>query len=314
MGAFILRRLLQTIVVLFFVTLIVFMIIQLLPGDPAQAMLGADASTEEIQKLQEELGLNDPLLIQYFNWATGVLTGDLGHSIYYKEAVSNIMSTRFPVTLTIGISALIVTVLIGIPLGVIAAVNRGGKMDSFIVVLSNIGIATPNFWLGILGVYFLSLKLGWLPVQGYVSPFTDFSEGLKTIIMPVFVLATVTIASIMRQTRSSMLEIIHQDFIRTARSKGLKERFVIIKHGLRNALIPVITLLGLQLGNIIGGTVLIEQVFNIPGMGSLLVSSVFMKDFIVVQACVLVIAIMVVFANLSVDLAYRFIDPRIKYK
>ncbi|MDQ0257116.1 peptide/nickel transport system permease protein [Evansella vedderi] len=313
MGAFIIKRLFQTIAVLFFVTLIVFMIIQILPGDPAQTMLGADASQEQIQKLREELGLNDPFIVQYFNWAAGVIGGDLGHSIFYKETVINLMSSRFPITLTIGISALIVTVIIGIPLGVIAAVNRGGAIDSVVVVLSNIGIATPNFWLGILGVYFLSLKLGWLPVQGYVSPFTDPIGGLKTIIMPVLVLAATTIASVMRQTRSAMLEVIHQDFIRTARSKGLKERFVIIKHGLRNALIPVITLLGLQLGNIIGGTVLIEQVFNIPGMGSLLVSSVFMKDFIVVQACVLVIAVLVVFANLFVDLAYRLIDPRIKY-
>jgi peptide/nickel transport system permease protein len=179
--------------------------------------------------------------------------------------------------------------------------------------VSNLGIATPNFWLAILGVYLFSLTLGWLPVQGYVSPFTNFVTGFKHIIMPVIILATSAMASITRQTRSSMLEVIRQDYIRTARSKGVKERVVILKHALRNALIPIVTLLGLSLGHLVGGAVLVEQVFNIPGMGRLLVSSIFLKDFIVVQGCVLVIATTVAIANLLVDIAYRYIDPRIQY-
>lgn len=313
MGTYILRRLLLTLVVLFFVTLIVFMIIQLLPGDPAQIMLGTDATPEEIEALREEMGLNDPLIVQYFRWLGKAITGDLGTSLFYNQEVLKMIGDRLPITLTIGILAILVTVLLGIPLGVLAAVKRGSKIDSAIVVLANIGVATPNFWLAVVGVYIFSISLGWLPVTGFVSPFEDPVLSFKHLIMPVLILGTSSMASIVRQTRSAMLEVIRQDYIRTARSKGLKEGTIIFRHALRNALIPVVTLLGLSLGNVVGGTVIIETVFNIPGMGRFLVTSIFQKDYIVVQGCVLIIAASVAFFNLVVDVVYSVIDPRIRY-
>lgn len=313
MGTYILRRLLLTLVVLFFVTLIVFMIIQLLPGDPAQIMLGTDATPEEIETLREEMGLNDPLIVQYFRWLGKAITGDLGTSLFYNQEVLKMIGDRLPITLTIGILAILVTVLLGIPLGVLAAVKRGSKIDSAIVVLANIGVATPNFWLAVVGVYIFSISLGWLPVTGFVSPFEDPMLSFKHLIMPVLILGTSSMASIVRQTRSAMLEVIRQDYIRTARSKGLKEGTIIFRHALRNALIPVVTLLGLSLGNVVGGTVIIETVFNIPGMGRFLVTSIFQKDYIVVQGCVLIIAASVAFFNLVVDVVYSVIDPRIRY-
>ena len=259
------------------------------------------------------MGLNDPLIVQYFRWLGKAITGDLGTSLFYNQEVLKMIGDRLPITLTIGILAILVTVLLGIPLGVLAAVKRGSKIDSAIVVLANIGVATPNFWLAVVGVYIFSISLGWLPVTGFVSPFEDPMLSFKHLIMPVLILGTSSMASIVRQTRSAMLEVIRQDYIRTARSKGLKEGTIIFRHALRNALIPVVTLLGLSLGNVVGGTVIIETVFNIPGMGRFLVTSIFQKDYIVVQRCVLIIAASVAFFNLVVDVVYSVIDPRIRY-
>jgi peptide/nickel transport system permease protein len=287
---------------------------QMLPGDPALIMLGSDATKEQLEMLREELGLNDPILVQYFHWLGNVFQGDLGTTINHKEDVAKLIFSRLPITLSIGILALCVTVLIGVPLGVLAAVKRGTFIDSVVVVFTNFAVALPNFWLAVLGVYFISIKLGWLPVQGFVPPSENFAKSVQHLIMPVLILSTSSLASVTRQTRSSMLEVIRQDYIRTARSKGVMERMVILKHALRNALIPIITLLGLQLGHVVGMSVLIEQVFNIPGLGRLLVSAIFQKDFVIVQGCVLVIACIVAIANLIVDILYRYVDPRIQYE
>ncbi|MED4601611.1 ABC transporter permease [Paenibacillus validus] len=314
MATFILRRLLQTVIVLLIVTMLVFLIMQLLPGDPARIMLGSEATQEQIDLLREEMGLDQPLPVQYLHWLGNVLQGDLGKSLYYKDAVTGTIATRLPITLQLGIYSLLLALLIGIPAGVIAAVKRGSAWDSAVLLISNSGISIPSFWLAILGVYLFSMQLGWLPVQGYVSPWEDFGESVKHMLMPIFVLALASLASIARQTRSAMLEVIRQDYIRTARSKGSKERLVIVKHALRNALIPIITLLGLQLGHIVGGMVFIESVFNIPGMGRLIVQSILNQDFIVVQGCVLVIAAIVALVNLIVDITYSYVDPRIHYE
>jgi peptide/nickel transport system permease protein len=217
-----------------------------------------------------------------------------------------------PVTVYLGLLALILSILAGIPAGIISAVRRGKIIDSIITVIANIGMAVPIFWLGILGIYLFAYKLGWLPVMGYTSPFENFWLSIKQAIMPVICLTVVPLATITRQTRSSMLEVIHQDYIRTARSKGLMEKAVIVKHALKNAIIPVVTLLGLQARYLVGGSILVETIFNIPGMGRLMVSSVFDRDIPVVQGCIIIIAIAIILANLIIDLSYGYLDPRIR--
>jgi peptide/nickel transport system permease protein len=310
---FIIRRLLQTVVVLILVSFIAFSILHLIPGDPVLMMLGTEATQAQIDALRHELGLDRPLHLQYLRWFTNLLQGDFGTSIIYRESVASLIATRLPITFHIGLIALILSACISIPAGVISAVRRGTFLDQFITVSANLGIAVPLFWLGIIGIYFFAFKLGWLPVQGYNSPFDNFWLNTKQIIMPVICLMVMPMASLTRQARSSMLEVIRQDYIRTARSKGLKERVVIVKHALKNAIIPVITLLGIQLRYLFGGSVLVETVFNIPGMGRLMVRAVFDKDFLIVQGCVMMIAIVVGLANLAVDISYGYFDPRIRY-
>jgi peptide/nickel transport system permease protein len=312
MLTFIVRRLIMTIAILFIVSLIVFTIMHLLPGDPVAIMLGDQASVEEIERLRTELGLDKPLPVQYANWLLDVLHGDLGRSISYNEDVGQLVRDRLPITFHIGLSAFLLAIVIGIPAGIIAAVKRGGWLDSLITVTANLGMAVPVFWLGILGVYLFSLKLGWLPVQGYTSPFEDLRQSLRQTVMPVVLLSLGSLATLARQTRSSMLEVIRQDYIRTARAKGVKENRVIMRHALRNALIPIITILGMGLASLVGGSVFIEQVFNIPGMGRLMVQSIFGKDYVVVQSVVLIVASVVALGNLAVDVAYGLIDPRIR--
>lgn len=312
MATFIVRRLIQTVVILFLLSILVFAIMHLLPGDPVAIMLGDQASVEEINRLRSELGLDRPVPIQYLDWLFGLFRGDLGRSIVYNEDVADLVRTRLPVSLHIGLSAFLLAIAIGIPAGILAALKRGSWIDSLITVLANAGIAVPVFWLAILGIYLFSLKLGWLPVQGYTSPFEDFGRSLRQSVMPVLFLSLITLAQLARQTRSAMLEVLRQDYIRTARAKGLKESRVIVRHALRNALIPVITLLGLGLAHLVGGSVFIEQVFNLPGMGRLMVQSIFGKDYIVVQSLVIIIATVVALCNLAVDIAYGLIDPRIR--
>ena len=277
-------------------------------------MLGTEATQEQIDTLRHELWLDRTLIVQYMHWFTNILQGDFGKSITYRESVASLIATRLPVTFHLGLIALILSTLISIPAGVISAVKRGSLLDQLITVSANLGMAVPLFWLGILGIYFFALKLGWLPVQGYTSPFDNFWLNTKQVIMPAICLAVMPLASLARQSRSSMLEVIRQDYIRTARSKGLKERAVITGHALKNGIIPVVTLLGIQLRNLVGGSVLVETVFNIPGMGSFMVRAVFNKDFLIVQGCIMVIAAVVALANLVVDISYGYFDPRIRYE
>ncbi|MBN1850533.1 MAG: ABC transporter permease [Deltaproteobacteria bacterium] len=314
MGTFILRRLIQTVVVLVLVSFFAYLLLYLIPGDPAVTMLGLEASKEQIEALRHELGLDRPMLFQYVNWFMNVVQGDFGKSLIYRENITDLILTRLPITFHLGLVSLFLSTLISIPAGVISAVKRGGLLDSVITVSANLGMAIPLFWLGILGVYLFSLKLGWLPVQGYTSPFSDFWMSTKQIIMPSICLSVVPLASLARQTRSSMLEVIRQDYIRTARSKGLKQRTIITGHALKNAIIPVVTLLGIQMRNLVGGSVLIETVFNIPGIGRLMVRGVFEKDFLIVQGCIVMVALVVALANLLVDISYGYFDPRIRHE
>jgi peptide/nickel transport system permease protein len=319
LAAYIARRLLLGILVLFLVTVLVFLIMRLLPGDPltlfiSQSQMSSGQLTpEQLNKLRHEFGLDKSLPLQYVDWIKGVFHGDLGKSVFYDTEVSTLVKERMPITLYIGVLALVFSATLGILFGVTCAVRRGKWIDSFVTVLANIGITVPSFWIGILLIYVFSLEVHWLPTGGFVSPFTDFGQSIRRVIMPVFCESLFSIASLTRQTRSSVLEVVSQDYIRTAWSKGLKERTIIFRHTIKNALIPVITILGVQVSLIFGGAVLIETVFNIPGMGRLMTQSVFQHDYQVVQAGVLIIATVVVLSNLIVDISYGWFDPRIRY-
>lgn len=317
MIAFFIRRFIQAIVVLFLVTILVFLAMRLLPGDPIRMILttsSAEGLTEEqIAQVRHEYGLDKPLVVQYFSWVNDILHGNLGKSILQKVPVSDEVFRRIPITLHLGVLAFILGLVIGIPLGIVSAVRRGTWLDTVVTTIANLGITVPAFWLGFLLIYAFAMYWPLLPVMGYTSPFTDFWLNTRQLVMPVFCLALFPIASITRQTRSSMLEVMRQDYIRTAWSKGLKERAVIMKHALKNGLIPIVTLAGLGVPMIVGGAVLIETVFNIPGMGRLAVTSVLNQDYPYVQGVVLIVSAAVVFVNFAVELTYGWLDPRIRY-
>jgi peptide/nickel transport system permease protein len=319
MLTYVVRRLIQTVVVVLLVSVIVFIALRTLPGNPVLMLVTQNElqeyTEEQIKALQHEFGLDRSLVVQYFSWISGVLTrGDLGDSIVERSPVTKFIKQRLPITFHIGILAMILAIIIGVPAGVICAVRRTKWQDSTVTLLANIGITAPNFWVGMLMIYLFGLYLGLLPVYGYTSPFTDFWMSTRQIIMPVLCLAVFPIASITRQTRSSMLEVMRQDYVRTAWSKGLKERGVIIKHALKNGLIPVVTLLGFQVSHIFGGSVLIETVFNIPGMGRLAVDGIINQDYPIVQGVILLIATVVALTNMLVDISYGWLDPRIRFE
>jgi peptide/nickel transport system permease protein len=318
MKTYIIRRFIHAVIVLVLVTLIVFLAMRILPGDPIYMIMTegqmTDISKEEIEAARHEYGLDRPLMVQYFDWLGGIIRGNLGTSLMQRLPVTYMLGHGVPITLNLGLLAFVISLIVGIPAGVICAIRRGRWLDTVVTILANIGITVPTFWLGIMLIYLFALKLGWLPVQGYVSPFTDFGQNIKLIIMPVICLAIFPISAVARQTRSSMLEVIRQDYIRTAWSKGLKEQVVITRHALKNGLIPVVTLLGVSLSYIIGGSVLIEIVFNITGVGRLLVNAVFAYDYTLVQGCVLFVAIAILFINFVVDISYAWLDPRIRYE
>jgi peptide/nickel transport system permease protein len=314
-SAFIIRRLFMAVIVVILVSLISFLLLQLVPGgDPVRAMLGLDATQQQVDELRQEMWLDRPIFVQYIHWVDNALHGDFGTSLRYREDVTSLIKTRLPITLHISSAALLLAAVLGILGGVFCAVKRGSLLDQAISVMANGAVAVPIFWLGILGIYLFGLKLGWLPIQGYTSPMDNLWLSFKKTIMPVICMSLPTLALITRQTRSSMLEVIRQDYVRTAWSKGLTERVVVAKHSLKNALIPIVTLLGLSLSYLAAGSVLVETVFNIPGMGRLLVGAVIDKDFIVVQACVLIIGIIITAGNLVVDISYGLLDPRIRYQ
>jgi peptide/nickel transport system permease protein len=297
--------------------MLVFLAMRLLPGDPIRMILTVSSaesfSEEQIAQVRHEYGLDRSLFIQYFDWVGGILHGDMGNSILQRIPVSDEILRRIPITFHLGILAFIFGLLIGIPVGIISAVRRGTWLDTLVVTLSNLGITVPAFWLGVLLMWVFGYYLRWLPIMGYTSPFTDFWYNTKQLIMPVFCLTLFPIASTARQTRSSMLEVMRQDYIRTAWSKGLTERVIITKHALKNGLIPVVTLAGMAVPMIVGGTVLIETVFNIPGMGRLAVTSVLNQDYPYVQGIVIIVSAAVLLVNFIVELVYGWLDPRIRY-
>jgi peptide/nickel transport system permease protein len=317
MISYIIRRVFQSLVVILIVSVMVFFGMRLLPGDPIYMIFNPNEvqnfSTEKLAEIRHNAGLDQSLTVQYFNWLGGVFKGNIGYSIINKEPISKDLVKRIPITMHIGGLAFIIALVLGVPAGIICAVKRGTWLDTLVTTFANIGITIPVFWLGINLVYVFSIKLHWLPTSGYTSPFIDFWLSTKQIIMPAFCLAIFSLAGNARQTRSSMLEVLRQDYIRTAWAKGLKEHVVIIRHALKNSLIPIVTLAGMHISMIFGGSVLVEQVFNIQGMGRLAVDSLFKYDYTYVQGITLVMTTIIVFSNLLVDLTYGWLDPRIRY-
>ncbi len=306
-------RFLQLIPTLVLVSILVFGLQQLMPGDPALVLAGEEgANPQVLAQIRAELWLDRPLPVQYLHWVGGLVHGNLGYSWRIRQPVADLVLQKLPVTLQLGVMAFAFALLIGIPAGVLSAVKRGTWWDHAANLIGLGGLSTPNFWLGIMLILLVSVKLGWLPPSGYVPLTEDFWQSIATTIMPAFVLGNATAAVLMRHTRSAMLTALDQDYVRTARAKGLAESRVVIRHALRNALVPVVTLGALELGTLFSGAVLTEQVFSIPGFGKLVVDAVFNRDYPVVQGVVMVTATLYILLNLLADVLYVLVNPRLR--
>ncbi|HSH89579.1 MAG TPA: ABC transporter permease [Ramlibacter sp.] len=306
------RRLAAILPTVFFVTIIIFGLQQLLPGDAAMMMAGEDQDPKVIEYLRQKMHLDEPFPVRYGYWIWGVLHGDLGESLRIQEPVLGLILQKLPVTLELAAMAMLIALVIGIPAGIVSAVGKDTIWDYAANVVALWGLSTPNFWLGILMILLFSVQLGWLPASGYVSPFEDLTANLAAMIMPAFVLGNALAAVLMRHTRSAMLQVLSADYVRTARAKGVEEKKVVLKHGLRNALTPIITLGALEFGTLLSGAVLTEQVFSIPGFGKLIVDAVFNRDYAVVQGVVLFTSTVYIVLNLIADMAYFLVNPRLR--
>jgi peptide/nickel transport system permease protein len=312
MGRYLLQRVATIIPTLILVSMLVFGLQQLLPGDPAIVLAGEDRDPAAVEHLRRKLNLDKPLPVRYALWIGGAVRGDLGESLRVQKPVVDLILEKLPVTVQLASMAIVIAILIGVTAGIVSAVKKDTAWDYAANIFSLWGLSTPNFWLGILLILLFAVQLGWLPASGYVSPFEDLKANLAAMIMPAFVLGNSFAAVLMRHTRSAMLQVLSADYVRTARAKGLSERVVVLKHALRNALIPVITLGALGFGELLGGTVLTETVFTIPGFGKLVVDAVFNRDYAVVQGVVLFTATAYILLNLLADLAYFLVNPRMR--
>jgi peptide/nickel transport system permease protein len=313
MFEFLVKRLATIVPTLVFVSMLIFGLQQLLPGDPAVILAGEERDPNVVAYLHAKLHLDDPLPVRYGYWVGGVLRGDLGESVRTQQPVLDLVVQKLPVTIQLAVMAMAIALLIGIPAGIVSAVGRGTAWDVGANAFALWGLSTPNFWLGILLIMVFAVQLGWLPASGYVSPFEDLKANLSAMIMPAFVLGNAIAAVLMRHTRSAMLQVLSSDYVRTARAKGLDERVVILKHALRNALIPIITVLGLDFGAYLTGSILTETIFSWPGIGRYVVNAIARRDLPAIQGSVLFLSAVFVLVNLLTDLAYAKADPRVTY-
>jgi peptide/nickel transport system permease protein len=312
MLTFLAKRIVQLIPTLFFVSVLIFSLQHLLPGDPALIMAGEDRDPDVIEQIRKQYHLDQPIPVQYVYWVKNALTGDLGESMRFKQPVLALVLQKFPVTMQLALMAFIIAISIGITAGIVSAVMKDTVWDYAANVFALWGLSTPNFWLGIMLIFLFSVQLGWLPPSGYVPLTEDWRQSLATTIMPAFVLGNALAAVLMRHTRSAMLQAMSSDYVRTARAKGLLERSVILKHAMRNALIPVITIGALDLGTLLSGAVLTEQIFTIPGFGKLIIDAVFNRDYAVVQGVVLITATTYMMLNFFADVLYVLVNPRLR--
>ena len=313
MASYLVRRLLAAIPVLGFVALFVFLLLRLTPGDPAAIIAGDNASPDQLERIRESLGLNEPLYAQFFTWIGRLLQGDLGTSVISGVPVARMMAERLEPTLALALCTIVVAIVVAVPLGVIAAWCHRTWADGVVMALSVFGFSIPVFVIGYLLIQLFAIELRWLPVQGYRSVWDGFWPFAERLVLPTLTLATIYMALIARITRTSMLEILGEDFVRTARAKGLKEHVVLLRHALRNAAVPVITVIGVGFTLLISGVVVTESVFNIPGLGRLTVDAVLARDYPVIQAVILLASALYVGVNLLIDVAYTLLDPRIRY-
>jgi len=312
--AHLIKRILTIVPVIFLVSLIVFLLLHLIPGDPALVYVGEDAEPGEIERIRFEMGLDRPLYVQFGTWFVKIIRGDFGESIIYQRPVIDLILERLPVTLSFGFFAMLISLMFAIPSGILAAVNHNTYKDYFFTFIAVLGISIPGFWLSLMFISTFSLKLGWLPATGYVPLTENFWGGVECLILPSTAHALLTAAIVARMLRSSMLEVLRQDFITTARGKGLPARWVIYKHALKNAFAPTLTIIGFQIGAVIGGSIIFETIFTLPGVGQMIYTAIGDRDYPVVQGCLLIIALSFVLVNLIVDLLYSYFDPRITYE
>lgn len=313
MGRYVAGRIASLVPILFGTSLVAFLLVRLVPGDPAVAMLGLEATPEAIEAMRRRLALDQPLAVQYFTWLGGILTGDFGRSIQGNREVLPLLLGALGPTALLSLAALIVSLIIAIPAGIVAATRRNTAADYGVSVVALCGLSLPNFWVGILLILAFSITFPILPASGYVSPLRDFGAFLTHLVLPAVTLGTALAAATMRMTRAAMLEVLRSDYVRTATAKGLSRRRVVWGHALRNAQLPIVTLLGIQAGQLLGGVVVTETVFSWPGIGKLTVDAIFARDYPVVQGAVLLTALLFVLINLLTDLIYTLIDPRIRY-
>jgi peptide/nickel transport system permease protein len=315
MTRYIVRRILSMLPVLLIVSMIAFALLYVLPGDPAVAILGENAGSQQTYlALRHDLGLDQPLYVQYASWLGRLLHGDLGQSIRTHESVSSVLAQRVPISLYVGTAGLIIGLLLGMSVAVASALKPGSRVDSVGTILAVGGVAIPSFWQALLLVYIFSVLLRWIPPSGFTSPLADPGLSIRMLVLPAIVLGTHSAAVIMRQGRSALMEVLEQDYITAARSKGLGDRVVVGRHALKNAMIPIITIIGLQVGSLVSGAAITETVFAIPGVGRAAVDAIFFRDYPVLQGAVLVLTLAVLIANLLTDLAYAYLDPRIRYR
>ena len=313
MTVYIIRRLLALVPVIAVVGVVSFSIIRLSPGDPAVFFVTADATADEVQAVRERLGIDRPISEQFVLWAGGVLRGDLGTSFYQRRPVTELFWSRFPPTLWLALSAQVLALLIAVPTGIISAVRPNSLWDRAMTIFTLLGVSIPGFWLALLLVMTFSVNLRWLPVQGYVDPLQHPAGALRHLILPVIALGYSQAALIARMTRAAMLDVLSQDYVRTARAKGVRPSRVVLAHALRNAMNPILTVTGLSITSLISGSIIIEIVFNYPGIGRMVIDAVTRRDFPVIQGAMMIVAFMYVLVNLLVDLSYSVFDPRIRY-
>ena len=309
---YIVSRLLQAVPTVFLASIAIFLLIRLIPGDPALLLAGPDASPEAIQALRQKLGLDQPLPVQYVIWAGSAVRGDLGLSMISRYEVWQLLGMRLPATLELTVTAFVLTLLVALPLGILAAVKQHSSLVATVGVYTALGLGVPNFWLGILFILLFALALGWLPPQGRVPLLEEPGRAWRHLLMPAVTLAVTQSAILTRFVRASMVEVLYEDHVRTARAKGLRERVVVIRHAFRNALIPVVTVIGIQIGRLLGGAVIVESVFAWPGVGRMMLKAIEERDYAVVQGGLLLMVMAFIAINLLTDLAYAFIDPRVR--
>jgi len=314
MARFILSRLLQAIPVLLLASILVFSLIRFIPGDPVYAILGENARPAEIEAMRAKMGLDKPIIVQYFIWLGQVLRGDLGASQINKFPVNELLWIKAKASFELAVAAMFVAALLALPIGILSAVNRGGTFDRVLTAVSSVFYAIPTFWLGILLVTFVALRWGLVPPSGRVDPSDDFFLFLKLLILPAITLGIPTAAVLSRFLKTSLLEVMNQDYVRTARAKGLAERMVVARHSMRNALIPVVTVFALQFGAFLGGAVVTESIFDWPGLGTMALQGILKRDYPMVQGAILFVVIVFILMNLLADLSYGFLDPRIRYE